>query len=331
MTGHKLSNKNHIHIHIGDKEKKRKRRRHRTTGGRSRGGGVYITNQVSHSAPVMPLFNRPQTLDTTLGDEREKAKQNPLYSWFLNSTPTNAARTEFKGTVPAPAKMPDFTPQNSPARVPGPFSSPNKRDAPFQSPQFEIPKKQTVEPPVSPPTKTSGLPTPKPAPLSPPPKKITPRVEPEPVKEAPPEPVKEAAPRRVRFENPAPAPTEAKSFEDQSGLSAPAMHEVHSQTGDIGPFSAHEHLPRVAPRAEERNDPIPPPTKEPAAAPANAHRPRIVQRPLSYPGQYEVFSQSGYRRGGPFSSNPAFTPAKYDKHDSDEDLKQAQARRHGPK
>ena len=89
------TNKSHIHIHIGDKEKKKK---HRKKHGRSH-GGTYISNHIS--MPVQPLFNRPQYLDTTLGDAREKERVRIQRGEFLPQTPTNANTTSFGDGVPA--------------------------------------------------------------------------------------------------------------------------------------------------------------------------------------------------------------------------------------
>ena len=91
------TNKSHIHIHIGDKEKKKKHRRRSTKHGRSH-GGTYISNHIS--VPVLPLFNRPQYLDTTLGDAREKERVRIQRGEFLPQTPTNAGTTAFGDNVP---------------------------------------------------------------------------------------------------------------------------------------------------------------------------------------------------------------------------------------
>ena len=65
------SNKSHIHIHIGDKGKKRRRNRRKTASRGQGHGGTYVT--TNHNISV-PLFNCPQALDTSLGDERERER-----------------------------------------------------------------------------------------------------------------------------------------------------------------------------------------------------------------------------------------------------------------
>ena len=121
------TNKNHIHIHIGDKKKKHHRRKS-SKHGKSH-GGTYISN---HIAPVIPLYNRPQTLDTTLGDAREKERIRIQRGEFLPQTPTNAGST-FASGIPTNDDLnflrrlrkgyEDKYVPKPPART-GPFSSP---------------------------------------------------------------------------------------------------------------------------------------------------------------------------------------------------------------
>ena len=106
------SNKSNIHIHIGDKGKKRRRNRRKTA---SRGhGGTYVTN--NHNISV-PLFNRPLTLDTSLGDERERERiriqrgifesqipSNNVSSSFANGAPQNGQPVQLKTEPPAQPK-----------------------------------------------------------------------------------------------------------------------------------------------------------------------------------------------------------------------------------
>ena len=81
------SNKSNIHIHIGDKGKKKRRNRRKTA---SRGhGGTYVMNNNNISVPVIPLFNRPQTLDTSLGDDRERERIRIQRGVFESQTPSN--------------------------------------------------------------------------------------------------------------------------------------------------------------------------------------------------------------------------------------------------
>jgi len=322
MAGHKLSNKNHIHIHIGDKDKRRRRRRHRKTGGVSRGGGVYVTNHMTHSAPVLPLFNRPQTLDATLGDERERARQNPFATLFRDNVPTNTVKTEFKENVPpAPAAKSDFTPQNTPTRrpgpftpgpfTPGPFSSPlppdSKRTAPFQTPTFQNDKRQAKEAPSKPfggtnaePKKASGTYAEPPA---------------TPIKKKEPKP---AASFEGTYSEPPLPRAEPETQSPHAPISAPEKPAVvidHIPPPQPGPFEDHSGMTAPA-------------VVEPRGGPFTPHRPRIVHRQPENSGQYEVFSQSGYRRG-PFTSDALFTAAKYEKQHEDKDIKDAYSRRHG--
>ena len=91
------SNKSNIHIHIGEKSKKRRRHRRQTT---SRGhGGTYVTNN-NISVPVNPLFNRSQTLDTSLGDERERERIRIQRGIFESQTPSNSASNSFANGAP---------------------------------------------------------------------------------------------------------------------------------------------------------------------------------------------------------------------------------------
>jgi len=120
------SNKSHIHIHIGDKGKKRRLNRRKTA---SRGhGGTYVT--TSHNMSV-PLFNRPQTLDTSLGDERERERVRIQRGIFESQTPSNNASSTFANGAPQngqpiqpkaepPAQPKAEPPAHPPAPVPAP-------------------------------------------------------------------------------------------------------------------------------------------------------------------------------------------------------------------
>jgi hypothetical protein len=103
------TNKNHnqIHIHIGDKGKKRRSRRHRHHHHHHHHVSSY------HAAPPvqLPLFNRPQFLDTTTGDEREKARLNPLATLFGTQTPVNGKKDAFTEAVPPPISKQEFSTQ----------------------------------------------------------------------------------------------------------------------------------------------------------------------------------------------------------------------------
>ena len=111
MTGHKITNtnKNNIHIHIGDKGKKR--RKHRKSK-----RVIYHQQAFTASTPALPLFNRPQFLDTTLGDDRERARKNPLAAIFGDQLPPPIKQEAFKSPVPTPAPKSDFSTQ-TPAQV----------------------------------------------------------------------------------------------------------------------------------------------------------------------------------------------------------------------
>ena len=91
------SNKSNIHIHIGDKGKK-KRRNRRKTASRRHGGGIYVMNNIS--APAIPLFNRPQTLDTSMGDERERERIRIQKGVFESQTPSNNTSNTFANGAP---------------------------------------------------------------------------------------------------------------------------------------------------------------------------------------------------------------------------------------
>ena len=84
------SNKNHIHIHIGDKGKKKRRHRRKTASrGHGHGGTHVVTNHIS--VPVHPLFNRSQTLDTSMGDDRERERIRIQRGVFESQTPSNTS------------------------------------------------------------------------------------------------------------------------------------------------------------------------------------------------------------------------------------------------
>lgn len=89
------TNKSNIHIHIGDKGKK-KRRHHRKAGSKGH-SGTYVMNNIS--APVQPLFNRPQSLDTSLADERERERVRIQKGIFESQTPSNTTGN-FANTAP---------------------------------------------------------------------------------------------------------------------------------------------------------------------------------------------------------------------------------------
>ena len=111
MTGHKITNtnKNNIHIHVGDKAKKRRKNRKSKR-------VIYPQQAYTSSHPALPLFNRPQSLDTTLGDDRERIRQNPLAGLFQNPVPTNSKPEAFKSPVPASAPKNEFSTQ-TPAKI----------------------------------------------------------------------------------------------------------------------------------------------------------------------------------------------------------------------
>ena len=111
MTGHKITNtnKNNIHIHIGDKGKKR--RKHRKSK-----RAIYPQQAYTSSHPALPLFNRPQSLDTTLGDDRERVRKNPLAAIFGNQMPPPIKQEAFENPVPAPAPKSNFSTQ-TPAEI----------------------------------------------------------------------------------------------------------------------------------------------------------------------------------------------------------------------
>ncbi len=90
------SNKSNIHIHIGDKGRKKRRNRRQTA---SKGhGGTYVTNNIS--VPVNPLFNRPQTFDHSLGDDRERERLRIQRGIFESQTPSNNASNAFGNGAP---------------------------------------------------------------------------------------------------------------------------------------------------------------------------------------------------------------------------------------
>ena len=101
--GHKVSNvsKNNIHIHIGEKTKKKRHRHHRKKS-HSHGHSNVIMNHVT-SIPPPALFNRPQYLDTTLADERERIRMQrstwesptPVSSNIFANAPSANGYNEF--------------------------------------------------------------------------------------------------------------------------------------------------------------------------------------------------------------------------------------------
>ena len=91
------SNKSNIHIHIGDKGRKKRRNRRKTE---SRGhGGTYVNNNIT--VPVTPLFNRPQTFDHSLGDDRERERIRIQRGIFESQIPSNNASNAFGNGAPA--------------------------------------------------------------------------------------------------------------------------------------------------------------------------------------------------------------------------------------
>ena len=146
------SNKNHIHIHIGDKGKKKRRHRRKTASrGHGHGGTHVVTNHIS----VQPLFNRSQTLDSSLGDERERERIRIQRGIFESQTPVNNA--SFANAAPANdydlfrGNMDRYFVERKKSKPTEPASIPStplpKREGPFMTPLKQVVHKKKIEEP----------------------------------------------------------------------------------------------------------------------------------------------------------------------------------------
>ena len=141
------SNKSNIHIHIGDKGKKRRRNR-RKTASRGHGSGTYVTNNNHIS---VPLFNRPQTLDTSLGDERERERIRIQRGIFESQIPSNNVSSSFANGVPQNGQPAQAEPKAEPPpaqpkteQPPAPAPAPAPIPIPAPAPAIRASKSQHV-------------------------------------------------------------------------------------------------------------------------------------------------------------------------------------------
>ena len=153
--GHKVSNvskKNNIHIHIGEKSKKKRHRHHRKKL-HPHGHSNVIMNHVTPMVAPLPLFNRPQYLDTTLADERERERIRLQRSTWESPTPVSSNTyanappvndSIFRNPKPEPSvkKTPALPKQEPPSEPRNQIPSLPKKEPPPPSPKEVKHKKE---------------------------------------------------------------------------------------------------------------------------------------------------------------------------------------------